>query len=178
MKDMIKYAFILGVICFLASGVLAVVNAVTEPKIQLQQSKEESLALKEVMPEASSFNPESKDGILLYYKAYDASSKLIGFVLKSKGKGYSSEIETITSLNLNLEIGDIKILSQNETPGLGSRVAEAPFRAQFKGKKLDNFNEVQAITGATISSSAVINSIKNKLAELKEQLSREVTNAK
>lgn len=178
---MARYGITLGLICFLASTVLAVVNSATEPKIKLQKEKEENVALKEVMSESLDFRPCSEGGEVIYYTAYDSKNKLNGFVIKAEGKGYSSNIETVVGLNLNLEIVGIKILSHNETPGLGSRVSEPPFLEQFKGKNLDTFNQVQAITGATISSGAVINSLKDRINQLKDQLIRttkEISNAK
>lgn len=174
MKEMLKYGFILGLTCFLASGVLAVVNAVTEPQIKLQKKREENLALKEVMPEAINFKPKLEGEKVIYYTAYNNSGEISGFIVKAEGKGYSSLIEAMTGLSLKLEITNVKILSQNETPGLGNRITKGQFLSQFKGKGPDSFNQVQAITGATISSRAVINSIKNKISELKSKLLEEL----
>ena len=178
MKETIKYGLILGLICFLSSSVLAVVNGITEQKIKLQKEKEESLALKEALPESASFKPAFQEAQIIYYTAYDSEDKLNGFVIKSQGKGYSANIEVLTGLNLNLEMVNVRILSQSETPGLGSRIAEAPFLEQFKGKNLDSFSQVQAITGATVSSGAVINALKNRISELKEKLLVEVSYAR
>lgn len=174
MKEMLKYGFILGLICFLASGVLSIVNAVTEPKIKLQKETEENLALKEVMPEAENFKAKKDGEKTIYYISYDKAGKINGFVVKGEGKGYSSLVEAMAGLNLKLEINNVKILSQNETPGLGSRITKDSFLSQFKGKGAESLNQVQGITGATISSRAVINSLKNKISELKNQLLEEL----
>lgn len=178
MKEMVKYGIILGVICFLASAVLAVVNNVTEPKIKAQKEKEENLALKEVVSKAVTFKPYIAGDEVVYYSAYDEKNRLCGFVIKSIGRGYSSDIEVLTGLKPDLEITNIKVLSQNETPGLGARVTEPEFEAKFIGKNSESLNDVQAITGATISSNAVINSIRNKISELKNELLKEAGNAK
>lgn len=174
MREMLKYGFILGLICFLASSVLAIVNAVTAPQIRLQKETEEKLALKEVMPEALNFKLRLEKGKIIYYTAYNNTGEINGFIIKAEGKGYSSVIEAIAGLNPKMEITNVKILSQNETPGLGNRIMKGTFLSQFKGKGLDSFNQVQAITGATISSRAVINSIKSKISELKIQLLEEL----
>lgn len=174
MREMLKYGFILGLICFLASGVLSVVNAVTEPKIKLQKEREENLALKEVMPDAANFKAKKGAEKTVYYIAYDKAGQISGFVVKGEGKGYSSLIEALAGLNLKLEITKVKILFQNETPGLGSRIIRDSFLAQFKGKGADSFNQAQAIAGATISSSAAIKALKNKITEVKEQLLEEL----
>ncbi|TRZ95306.1 RnfABCDGE type electron transport complex subunit G [bacterium] len=178
MKETIRYGFILGIICLVASAVLAAVDSVTEPKIKLQKEEAENKALSEVLPEAASFKPHPGNGRIDYYVARDKSGNIIGFVIKSEGKGYSSNIEVLTGLSRDLEIGEIKILYQNETPGLGSRISESSFRKQFQGRSLDSLDQVQAITGATISSRAVIDSIKAKTGDLKEQLMREADSAR
>lgn len=175
MKQTFKYALILGLICFLASSVLAVVNSVTEPIIKAQKKEQESLALKELLPQAAMFKPYYDDEEkMLFYRGYDSSNQLDGFVLKSGQRGYSSDIEVLVSLDLNLRIISIKILSQNETPALGNRIMEIPFLEQFKNKSLESLKEVQAISGATISSAAVINSAKKKILELQNRLLEEI----
>ncbi|MCX5701979.1 MAG: FMN-binding protein [Candidatus Omnitrophica bacterium] len=62
----------------------------------------------------------------------------------------------------------IKVLSQNETPGLGGNVVEQSFASRFSDKNFQDLKEqVQAITGATISSKAVINSVQEKAEKIK-----------
>lgn len=174
MKETIRYGLILGIICFLASGLLSVVNGITQVKINLQKEQAELSGLKEVMPKASVFKPKIKNEKVIYYLVYNNKHKLDGFVIRSESRGYSSDIEVLAGLNLNLEIDNIKILSHNETPGIGSRILENTFLSQFKRKNLDNLNQVQAITGATISSSSLTNALKNKISELKSQLLQEI----
>lgn len=178
MKEIIKYAFILGLICFLASSVLAFVNGITEPQIKAQQAREEGSSLREVMAQSSDFKPYYEGDKIIYYDAYDSKGQLNGFVLKTQVKGYSSTIEALVGLNLKLEIVDTKILSQNETPGLGSRILEPSFLGQLRGRNLDTFNQVQAITGATVSSSALLHSLQDKIAQLKDTLLQEVHNGR
>lgn len=178
MKETLRFSIVLGLICFLASGLLAAVNTITAPKIKQQKEDKERLALNEVMPGARSFKFKSISEEEGYYLAYDENNKLVGFVIKGHKKGYSSDIEVMLGLNLNLKISGIKILSQNETPGLGSRIAEDSFLNQFKNKNSLSLDGVQTITGATISSSAVIKSIEDKALGLKDILFKEISDAK
>ncbi|MFH1440838.1 MAG: FMN-binding protein, partial [Candidatus Omnitrophota bacterium] len=153
MKETIRYGFILGLICLLSAGLLAVVNSFTAPKILAQDKEKEEKTLTEVLPEAVKFEPvTSSAGENIYYKAYDKDNKLIGYAFKAAGKGYSSVVETMVGMSLDGNITSVQILSQNETPGLGNRVAEPSFTDQFSGKSISALSEVQAITGATISS--------------------------
>ncbi|MDD5060577.1 MAG: RnfABCDGE type electron transport complex subunit G [Candidatus Omnitrophica bacterium] len=170
MKEMMRYGFILALICVAAAGLLATVNSFTRSKIIEQLQQEERAALKEVMPNAVKFNEvrNDKGEEVLYYKAFDNQDKLIGFVFKAGSKGYSSVIETLAGILLDDRISAIKVISQNETPGLGVRITEKKFTDQFKSKNSLDLSGVETIAGATISSRAVINSVKKKSQEIKE----------
>ncbi len=174
MKEMARYGFILALICVIAAGLLAEVNALTAPKILAQARLEEQLALKEVMPTAAKFTAvPDMDQQTLYYKAFDSQDKLIGFVFKASGKGYSSIIETLVGIFLDDQISAIKVISQTETPGLGVRVTEKKFTGQFSNHNCLDLSGVQAITGATVSSRAIMNSIMKKAQAIKELIKNE-----
>ena len=168
MKEMMRYGFILGLICLIASGLLAGVNSLTKTKILAQAQAEEQASLKEVMPQAANFEAVKSGADILYYKAQDKKGNLIGEAFKTSAKGYSSIVETMVGLNKDGTINTIKILNQNETPGLGARVVESEFTNQFAHKPALDLKDIQAITGATISSSAVIDSVKEKAKEILE----------
>ncbi len=187
-NNYIKYAATLAIICLAASGFLGVVYNMTKPKILYQQALEEQSSLKEVFPKADTFEPVKKGEDIFYYKALDAEKNVLGFAFKASRKGYSSDIVTMVGMDKEGVITDIKILSQNETPGLGSRITEviqkntlmnillrkakiaAPgrpwFQEQFSDKKVDELSSVDTITGATITSRAVIDSVQEKAKEI------------
>lgn len=194
MKELVRYGFILCVICLVAAGLLAGMNLLTSSRILAQVQNEELASLKEVIPQGDSFEAvkDAQDEIL-YYNAFDKDKNIIGYAFKASGKGYSSTIETMVGMMRDGTIAGIKVLSQNETPGLGARICEvqedktifdlgkkeaipsAPkkpwFQEQFSNKRIDNLNEVQAITGATISSKAVIDSVEQKALQIQELIS-------
>lgn len=193
-NNYLKYAATLAIICLAASGLLSVVYNVTRPKILYQQQQEEEESLKEVVPQAESFQSVKEGDEVIYYKALDQDKKVLGYAFKTSKKGYSSEIVTMVGILLSGEIIRIKILSQNETPGLGTRITEvlqkntlwdvllrkvhvgpAPrpwFQEQFSGKDVLGLDtSVNAITGATITSRAVIDSIKTRAKEIMERVS-------
>lgn len=167
-KEIIRYGLILSVICIVAAGLLATVYSLTKTRIIAQAEAEEKASLKEVIPDAISFEPIKSNEEILYYNAYNREGERIGVAFKAQGKGYSSPIETMAAMREDGTITQIKILSQSETPGLGMRVLEPEFTAQFKNKK--DLANVQAITGATISSCAVIDSVRQKAQEIEEML--------
>lgn len=165
-KEMIRYAGILALICFLASGLLAGVNALTQPRIIALAYAQEQSALAAVLPEAASFEPVPREEETLYYRGMSESGDLVGLAFKARGQGYAGPIEAMAGMSRDGQITVIQILSQNETPGLGSRVADQKFTGQFAGKPAETLEGVNAITGATISSRALINAVKQKASEV------------
>lgn len=172
MKEMLRYGLILAFICMIASGLLATVNMFTAPRIIAAAQAEEEASLKEVMPAADRFEAvkDSAGQELLYYKAFDKQGKMTGVVFKASGKGYSSVIQTLAGMFPDGSLSAIKVVSLSETPGLGMRVTEDKFTGQFKGAFGTELSGVQAITGATISSRAVIDSVKEKAQEVEDLL--------
>ena len=171
MREIFRFGLILGVICIAAAGLLAGVNSLTKPRILAQAQAEEELSLKEVLPEANHFEAVKEKEEVIYYKAHDKEGKFIGVAFKASSKGYSSIIETLVGMLKDGTIVAIKVLSENETPGLGARVAEPEFTAQFNNIK--DLSKVTAITGATISSRAVIDSANKRAEEIKVLIKNE-----
>ena len=168
MRETIKYGFILSLICIVASGLLAGVNSLTRSIILAQVRQEEEASLREVIPGSEHFEPVKKGEDIIYYKAYNKDGKFIGVAFKATGKGYSSTIETMAGMTKDGSITAIKILNQNETPGLGAGIVESSFTGQFANKNIQGLNGIQAITGATISSKAVIDSVREKTKEIQK----------
>jgi electron transport complex protein RnfG len=107
----------------------------------------------------------------------------IGYIVEGFGKGYSSYIHVLASVDKNFIVQKISVLGHGETPGLGDEIEKDYFLNQFKGRSADNLvvikgetpDKIQAITGATISSRAVTeDGVKNGVIMLKEKLSGEV----
>lgn len=192
-NNYLTYGATLAIICLAASGLLSVVFNITQPKILKQQSQEETKSLKDVFSSAQEFEPVSEGEVVVYYKALDKNKDILGYVFKASKKGYSSVIVTMVGMDTKGEITRIKVLSQNETPGLGSKINEAIaketlwdillkkakmtqppqpwFEERFNGKKATDLTQtVDTITGATISSKAVIDSVQSKAKEIMEKV--------
>lgn len=185
---MIRLVAILTVICVISALLLGFTYCITVDNIKQQEKNAENNALKAVIPAAKEFSPKISDKNIDYYKALDDKQQLIGYAFVAEGKGYSSVIKIMVGVDKDCVLQAIKILSQNETPGLGSKVDEIKinytlwdkikgkkiiqneepwFQAQFKTKPVD---KVQIITGATITSKAVINAVKETLEKFAQQL--------
>ena len=126
-----------------------------------------------------------KNGRQVFYDVYKAmqNGAPVGWVIKSEGQGYADKIELLVGVNPDLSaITGLFILNQKETPGLGNKIIEEGWRNQFLQKKTDKRlavvktgaragNEIDAITGATISSRAVCTIINSALNDVRGPLS-------
>jgi len=160
MKEIIKYSSILFVICLVAGVFLGGVYSVAQPRIESTRQEQEDEAVKEVMPGAAKIQKEEK-GSLVYYAATDNSGKPLGYVFICEGKGYSSVIRSVVSTDPEGQIIAVKILEQNETPGLGTKITGEEYLDGLKGKTMQD--RLDTISGATISSGALTESISNTL---------------
>jgi electron transport complex protein RnfG len=169
---MLRYGIILLSICLAASLVLSFTYKITQAHIEAQLTADEKKALGEVFPQATSFEDKTFDGKSYYLATKDSQD--LGYVTKVEAKGYSSTISMLVGFDQRGAIQGVEVLSQQETPGLGAKIAEIKsgekkpwFLTQFKGKnsaELDLKN-IQAITAATITSKAVVEAVKNSVEE-------------
>lgn len=95
----------------------------------------------------------------------------IGSIFLLKSSGYGGDIRFLVAVSDD-KIKDIKILTHLETPGLGARIEEADFTSQFNNAPLSR-KDYDTITGATISSSSVIDAVKKKADFIISALSSE-----
>ena len=156
MKEIIKPIAVLSIICLVVTAVLAFVHMETSPIILAAEEKAAAQARTEVLPEAKDF--EKIEGIPLpdgVTEAYRGSNRS-GYVIISQAKGYGGTIRIICGIRPDGSIQEVKTLSHAETGGIGSRVADnaSPYRLGYSGKTADTYGEVDAVTGATISSTA------------------------
>ncbi|QUH20483.1 RnfABCDGE type electron transport complex subunit G [Alkaliphilus sp. B6464] len=165
MKQMVRLGLILLVITAVSAGLLSVVNDVTKVVIQEKAMEANLVYMKELLPDADEFkvveNPAIGDveGVQEAYEALKGGSTS-GYVVKTLTKGYGGDVVMLTGINIDGTVAGIRVASQSETPGLGSKIAEVDFQSQFAGKsaaeELSVGPDIQAISGATVSSKAAI----------------------
>jgi electron transport complex protein RnfG len=187
-KDIIKITLNLIVVYVAGGLIMAAVYATTKPVIDKKTYEEKQAALKEMMPDATSiekmgvWKPHDKEA---EYYAAKKDGKPIGYIVESYGKGYSSYIDMLIAVNDTFTVEKLNILDQHETPGLGDEIQQPYFEKQFAGKTLDHLVvrklptdvDIQAVSGATISSRAVTeDGVKKGVEMLKDKLSSEVKN--
>lgn len=173
-----------------AGAALGFVNLRTKPIIKANKEATENSARLEVLPGMNG-GFEFKGNLTVDGREFpwwigykdDAKKEPGGYVFTAKGKGYSSVVETMVGVGIDGKITGDKILAQQETPGLGTKVLESRpnendpfwFTKQFIGKSAeDNLKvkkdggSIDAVTGATVTPWAITNSINKGLVKLKE----------
>lgn len=170
-KDIIKPVLVLTCICLVVAALLAYVNTVTSPIIAEAEQQAAQEAMAEVLTEADSFElvtvDNSPEKVNEIYRAENGA----GYVFMLTTKGYGGDMKLICGIKSDGTIEACKTLSHSETSGLGSKTAEDPYRNQYCGKTYDTLGEVDAISGATISSVAYKSAIEDAFEafnELKE----------
>jgi Na+-translocating ferredoxin:NAD+ oxidoreductase subunit G len=156
----------LALACLFAGILIAAVYFVTAPIAAEKRILMNNQAMKALVKQADTFEKvEGKDN---WYRA-KKNDELIAFVVPAESKGYGGSIKVLVAVTTDGKIIDYTIMVHNETPGLGDNAQKDFFRAQFFGKdekKLvvvkdpTNKENIQALTGATITSKAVTKAIK------------------
>ena len=170
-KFVIKHALILFAIAFICSLLLILCNNLTEGRIAELQAKTEAEAQAMVLPDAKEFKAIEKESMMLLsdsrvtaaLSGKDAQGKTVGYCIKVEPSGFGGKISMMVGIGTDGEIQGVKITSMSETPGLGAK-ADDNWLSQFTGKKANisviksgtaKDSEINAISGATITSKAV-----------------------
>ncbi len=180
---MAKITINLIVVYLIGGLIIAFVYAKTSPVMYKKGLEEKAAALKTMMPEADKieeigkWEPHHKHAG--YYIAKKGSDEL-GYIVEGFGKGYSSYINLLVSVDKNFTVKKVSILHHAETPGLGDEIEKDYFLKRLESKSVDTLvvvkgeagDKVEAISGATISSRAVTeDGVRNGIKMLKEKLS-------
>lgn len=179
MKQMLKDAAILFAITLISGLLLGAVYMVTKTPIEEQHIKQTQAACNEVFATADHFEEmKDKDVVLEEYpnqtientkEAYDASGNLIGYVITVvTHEGFNGDIKFMMGITKEGTLNGISILSISESPGLGARADEV-LKPQFANKTVEKFEytktgstsdvQIDAISGATITTNAVVNGV-------------------
>ncbi len=170
---------ILTLVCVIAALVLGAVYKNTAPLIAAQKEKETQQALKQALPDADKFIMQRIDDEI-YYEGYK-DERLAGYVITVKAEGYSGDIEMMVGIDKKGVITGVQILTQQETPGLGARCIEVKygekdpwFTRQFRQKKAEevSLENIETITGATITAEAIIDAIKESVEDFLSKIKK------
>lgn len=152
----------LVIVSMISGLVLAFTFDAVYPRILTNQEEKFYSALKELFPESEEFE-EIKEGETTYYRAIKDGQEL-GVAGSFIQGGFNGDINFVLGVDTSGKVTGVKILNHLETPGLGARITEDFFIGQFKGKKVDDpfilGEDIDGISGATISSSSITSGIR------------------
>ena len=184
-----KMIIVLSVITMFAGIILSTWDGVTRPAIEAYKLAELKKAISEVLPPYDHYDEVNKGPFTVYVGKSEASDSTVGIACEVVGSGFQGKISIMLGITPDLtHLTGVKILEQIETPGLGTKITEDPtnksdpfwFTNQFIGlytqpaiEVVKNMapqknTEIQAITGATITSKAVVKIINQNLNQLRE----------
>lgn len=172
MNSVFKLGLNLFVICAVAAGLLAGTNQITAPIIEQRNKQANNEARQTVLTDASEFklldsNKYKSGSEVEVVEVYEglSGSDVLGYTIKVLPKGYGGKIELMVGIKSDGTISGINVGNMNETPGLGAKAKEEEFYGQYLGKPATELSviksgsagetEIQAISGATITSKAV-----------------------
>lgn len=184
MRSMFRDTLILLAITLIAGLMLGLVYQITKNPIAIQKEKAKQEACKEVFADAAEFeemepvNPDTRKWAEAGYAgesidevmvAKDGSGNILGYVITVTTKeGYGGDIRFAIGIRQDGLVNGISILDISETAGLGMR-AEEVLKPQFADKNVEKFeytksgasseHQVDAISGATITTNAVVNGV-------------------
>ena len=164
---------VLTIITVIAAACLGAMNNVTAEPIAASKKAKQEAAIKAVLPEFTSVDEAAIVNDQKVFRAYDANGELVGIAVETKELGFGGDVTTMVGFDANGSIVDYSLLAHAETPGLGSKLVDwFKVKSDIRGANSENIplkvskdgGNYDAITAATISSRAFLNSI-NKAYE-------------
>jgi electron transport complex protein RnfG len=158
-------------VVLVTTSLLSLTKCATWERLEAQQDQQTLALLKGIFPEANFYTYE--DGI---YTVYNDGRNETGYAFLAIGKGYSGNIVILVGLEDKETIKGVTIISHNETLWMGgeeggSPLSFSPLVDQFVGLKIEdcalkkNDGQVDGITGATTSSRAVVDAVRETALE-------------
>ena len=195
-KHFIQQSWLLIISSFCFGLLIAVTSAALSPRIEQNEQDKLNNLMKGLIIEAEDFEmtiegvqiPGRKGKVARtdIYRALDGNGESIGFAFVAVGPGFADKIKLVIAVDGSCEnFFGFKVLSSNETPGFGSKIKEDYLGEQFRnapaGKvelvktgdagKIDS--EIVAISGATVSSEAVVRIFNRYIGKVKEAVQAE-----
>jgi electron transport complex protein RnfG len=193
-KHFIEQSWLLIVSSFIFGLLIAVTNAAWSPRIEQNKIAKINRLMTSLLPDAKQFDKAAQVKVLstkgkeltsMVYKAISQQGQCIGWAFNTEGPGFADKIELIIAVDGSFrKFAGFAVLVSNETPGFGSKIKEDFFSSQFKNapaakvvlvktgdaEKIDS--EIVAISGATVSSEAVVKIFNTYVDNLKKQLQK------
>jgi len=173
--SILKVGINLTIACLISGAIIAGTYWVTHPVAVKELVHQHNLAMQELVKDAQDFKPVA--GKTDWYAAVK-DGKTIAYVVPADSIGYGGTITMITAVSLDGRDLGYKIIDHNETPGLGANATKPQFSHQFIGKKAadlvvvkhETTKNIQAMTGATITSRAVTKGVREAVERVDQYI--------
>ncbi|MHC4462295.1 MAG: FMN-binding protein [Planctomycetota bacterium] len=195
-KHFIQQSWLLIVASFLFGLLIAIASAAWTPRIERNEEEKKYSRMRELIVDANSFEIainqveiRGEKGKILrtdIYEAFDSNGISVGFAFVAEGPGFQDKIKVVIAVDRKCEkFFGFKVLSSNETPGFGNKIEKEFFGEQFQKASVGKLNlvkagnakeidsQIVAITGATVSSEAVVKIFNTYIETIKERLQTE-----
>ncbi len=173
LKNILIPAITLTIICVISAAGLALTNSVTRDKIAQLELEAQEQSMERILPADHYVAGKT----VLDFKEYEyftakSGDETVGYLFAVSNFGYGGQVKVMTGVNTKGEVVAIEVLSaSDETPGLGGDSMKESFWQHFKGKKgeltvskfASKSDEIQALTGATITTESVTTSVNTAL---------------
>lgn len=168
MKQLVKIGITLALIASLAATALAVVNAITSPRIAAYEKSLVEQALHDVSAgyTVGQAQGQSADEMVeAVYELLDEQGDLVGYIVQIRTNGYGGLMTIMASYTLAGEVLDARLLSNAETPGLGKKAEDPTYMEKFIGTGAEKAipqkknelkkEDAQSVSGASVTFSAI-----------------------
>ncbi len=180
-KTILHPAFVLFIIVFVSVALLVFFNGLTKEKIELINAQNSENARIYVLPSADKFEKIENAEIEIYRGL--KGEETVGYCAFVVPKGYGGDIEMMVGIDTDLKVTGVSIINSSETAGLGKNAEKQEFTDKFKGlSKGINVvkngadkenNEIDALSGATITTKAVSGGVDTALNAVEKIIGKE-----
>ena len=179
MKEMLRIVLSLTCVCLICALLLSLVASLAKEKIYANQKDAIDKSLSDIVSDCEKVEKRMVADSS-FYVLWDSQENIIGYGLLVQGQGYQGKIKIMAVVDEDCKkLLGIEIIESSETPGLGAKINDTAFKQQFsdlstssviqhtKEETIKN-NQIKAISGATISSQAVVSIVNKGIGELKK----------
>lgn len=176
-KVLLKDTLCLFIICLVITFAVAGTRSVFADRIAKQALAQTQAAMERLI-QADDYKEMKLAGENEGYQAVNQKGKTLGYLFVTQSAGYGDDVRVMSAIKKGEVVGVEVLDASEETPGLGQNVTENEFLNQFAGadsslavvkEEPTDENQIEAVTGATISSTAVTESVQ-KAFDLYEQV--------
>jgi RnfABCDGE-type electron transport complex G subunit len=197
-RNIVRFVLVLGLVAVVIGGGVAVLYGAFEARISRQADEQKAGALRAVVPEGAELDIDhplagerlADDAVYVARAGGDP----VAYVASGAAQGYSSTVKVTVGVRPeDFRIERVNVYEQQETPGLGATVAETkstytlwekafggekpeenlnPFLDRFGGKRVEDLDEIQAITSATITSNATKEAVREAVARIRKAVEK------